>query len=390
MLLDCSSGKPQAKIVLTTWQETLRIRNCNPTSRDSLMPSNVQIIKWLSATLYTAILLSFLAGLVLSFLSWLEVCTQECSEAHHYQLFGLSFGMMGIVYFGTLIASHLLSIRRPTFYFISGLIVAGGLGAEIMLIVVQKFVIGKWCPVCLSIAGMVSIAALCFTVLYMLDLDAVIRNNMRNKIMQKLWKGITSISVFAIGFIVTFFGIGKEDKLQAAQTALEQNLVFGNAKSPVTVFIFTDWQCPACRQAESAFEKMFITVAEKAQVVFIDLAIHPESLNFIPYNLSFILRNKPQYMQLRHLLTNISSQTDSPTDEQVSEAAAKIGVKYQQLSYSDIVLGIRYFKRIVQENNIQGTPTVLVMHLNKNVKKKISGSDSINEANVLKAIESML
>ena len=354
------------------------------------MNTNNLNVKLINTGLYIAITLTFLAGMVLSLLSWLEVCTQECSDAHHYQFFGLSFGMIGLAYFGTLLALHVLSLRFPILYFASGLMVAGGLGAEIMLIVVQKFVIGKWCPVCLSIAGMIALAALCFTAMYLVELDSVIRNNMGNKIMQKIWKGITSISIFAIGFILTFFGIGKEDKLGAAQTALEQNMVFGNNKSPVVVYVFTDWQCPACRQAEPAFEKMFASVTEKAQVVFVDLAIHPESLNFIPYNLSFILRNKPQYMQLRHLLTNISSKTDSPTDEQVSEAASKIGIKYQQLSYSDIVLGIRYFKRVVQENNIQSTPTVLVVHLNKNIKKKISGSEAINESNILKAIDSML
>ncbi len=354
------------------------------------MSRSLQVIKRLNTGLFIAIALAFLAGLVLSLLSWLEVCTQECSDAHHYQFFGLSFGMIGIAYFGTLIILHFLSIKFQILYLATGFMVAGGLGAEIMLIVVQKFVIGKWCPVCLSIAAMISIAAFCFIGMYLLELDTVIRNNMGNKIMQKVWKGISSISIFAIGFILTFFGIGKEDKLQAAQTALEENLAFGNPKSPVVVYIFTDWQCPACRQAEPAIEKMFSSLTEKAQVVFVDLAIHPESLNFIPYNLSFILRNKPQYIQLRHILTNISSQTDSPTDEQVVHASSKIGIKYQQLSYSDIVLGIRYFRRLVQEYNIQGTPTVLVMHLNKNIKKKLSGSDSITEANILKAIDSML
>lgn len=340
--------------------------------------------------LFIVIALTFFAGLVLSLLSWLEVCTQECSDAHHYQFFELSFGMIGIGYFSALILLHFLSIRRPALCTLTGFIVAGGLGAEIMLIVVQKFVIGKWCPICLSIAGMIALAALSLAAQYLLELDILIRNNMRKKIMQNIWKGISSISIFAIGFILTFFGIGKEDKLQAAQTALEQNLVFGNTKSPVIVYIFTDWQCPACRQAEPAFEKMFPSVIEEAQVVFVDLAIHPESLNFIPYNLSFILRNKPQYMQLRHLLTNISSQTDSPTDEQVEEGASKLGLKYQQLNYSDIVLGIRYFKRLVQEHNVQSTPTVIVTHLNKNIKKKLSGSDSITEANILKAIDSIL
>ena len=353
------------------------------------MPRSHQLIKRLNTLLFIAIALSFFAGFVLSLLSWLEVCTQECSDAHHYQFFGLSFGMIGIAYFVTMIGFHFLSIKYSALYMVTGFMVAGGLGAEIMLIVVQKFVIGKWCPVCLSIAGMISIAAFCFIAMYLLELDTVIKNNMGNKIMQNIWKGISSISIFATGFILTFFGIGKEDKLEAPQTAIEQNLVFGNTKSPVVVYIFTDWQCPACRQAEPAIEKMFDAITEKAQVVFVDLAIHPESLNFVPYNLSFIMRNKPQYIQLRHILTNISSQTDAPTDEQVKDASSKIGIKYQQLNYSDIVLGIRYFRNLSQEYGIQSTPTILVVHQNKNLKKKIGGSDGITEANILKAIESM-
>lgn len=348
------------------------------------------MIRHLNATLYIGISLAFCAGLVLSLLSWLEVCTQECSDAHHYQFFGLSFGMIGLVYFSSLISLHILSLKYPLLHLPAGFMVAGGLGAEIMLIVVQKFVIGKWCPICLSIAGMIALAAFCFIAMYLLELDSVIRKNMRTKIMQNIWKGISSITIFAIGFIITFFGIGKEDKLQAAQAAIEQNLVFGNTKSPITVYIFTDWQCPACRQAEPAIEKMFSTLQDKAQVVFVDLAIHPESLNFIPFNLSFILRNKPQYIQLRHILTNISSQTDSPTEEQVHDEAAKIGIKFHQLSYSDIVLGMRYFRRLVQENNVKSTPTVLITNSSKNLKQRLSGSDSITEENILKTIDSML
>lgn len=333
--------------------------------------------------------LALVVGFILSIVSWLEVCSSSCSGAQHYNFFGLSFGMIGIAFFSGLLIAHALAYRIPLMALATGLMIASGLGAELMLIIVQKYVIGQWCPICLGIAFTILVAAILITIKYLYELHLAVIKNKKTKVMRGIWKGITAITVFAMGFFLTFAGIGKEDKVMVAQSAVEKNLTFGNKKSPVTVYVFTDWQCPACRKAEPAIEKMFPLITKKAKVVFVDHAVHTESLNFIPYNLSFITKNKPNYLKLRHILTNISTETDAPTDEQVDNAIRKVGVHYQQLNYSDIVLGVRYFRRLVQQFNVQGTPTIIVYNTAKNAKRRLTGTNAITEKNVMEAIEAL-
>ena len=44
-----------------------------------------------------------------------------------------------------------------------------------------------------------------------------------------------------------FGGTAKFNKLQAAENSVKERITMGNARSPVEVYIFTDWGCPACK-----------------------------------------------------------------------------------------------------------------------------------------------
>jgi hypothetical protein len=49
-----------------------------------------------------------LAALVLSIISWLEICSIECTEVHFYRYFGMKFEYMGLLFFVPLLTIHVL------------------------------------------------------------------------------------------------------------------------------------------------------------------------------------------------------------------------------------------------------------------------------------------
>lgn len=194
---------------------------------------------------------------------------------------------------------------------------------------------------------------------------------------------------FLLGLIVALLGVTKFDPLVAAENEIKDQIAFGDRNSPIEIYIFTDWQCPACRQIEPLMERLTPKLESKAQVVFVDYAIHPESLNFTPYNLSFMINNKDQYFKLRHALEELAERNSDPTEEEVMEVIKPIGAQYKQLNYSDIALGMKYFKRLGTQFGINGTPVVVVVNNTDKRGKKLKGAKEITETNIMQAISSL-
>ncbi len=325
---------------------------------------------------------ALVAGLVLSVISMLHLCSTDCASAHEYRLWGLKFEEIGIPFFVLLLVGHLIACNRPKLQFLILLGLVGALGAEGMFIYAQKAIIGHWCPVCLAIAGCIAAATLG-------TLVEVYQHTLQELKMNKFFG--SSVVAFALitGFLTASFGFAKFDRLAAEESDLKTTLAFGDKNSPVEVYFFTDWLCPACRQIEPAIEAMFPKVAAKAKFYFVDMAIHPETLNFTPYNLSFITYNKKDYFKLRDALTELSKKTKSPSDNQVEQIAKKYGIKYKQLDYTEVSTGIKYFKHLSKQFNIERTPTLVIVNRAEKKGKKFQGEGEITEENVLKSIQLM-
>lgn len=324
------------------------------------------------------------AGFVLSIVSILKLCSQECAEGHNYRLLGVPLDPVGILFFGGLGVVHYLLPKYPQLKSWAGIAISGGLGMEIVFIYLQKAVIGHWCPVCLSIAAALTVLAITYALPSVLQ---IYQN--RSQKMDLLKYAFSYSTVAVIGFVVAFTGMTKIDPLEAAETSIKDSIVFGDPKNEIEVYVFTDWQCPACRKVEPALEKMTSSVSKKAKLIFVDFTVHAESLNFTPYNLSFMVNNKDQYWELRHALTDLSQKTKTPTDEQVEKIASKVGVSYKQLNYADTALGLKYFKQLGKQFKIQGTPTVVIVNREDKKGKKLAGTAEITEANVLEAIDKL-
>ncbi len=325
--------------------------------------------------------LGIIIGILLTGVSWFKLCSQMCNDAHNYRLFDVPFEWVGWAFFAALAIFHLKGKTEPLSRWLAGLTIAGGLGAEAFFIFLQKYKIGTWCPVCLSIAGTIAFIGICYIFLN--------RRETNEGIMNK-WLNIGLLTaVFTLGFTTSFFGITKIDQLQAVEDAIKEKIKFGNTSSPVQVYVFTDWACPACRMVEPAIEAMAPQIMQEAQLTFVDTVVHPETLNYAPYNLSFMVNSKPQYFKIRDALGKLSVKTKKPTEQEVVKAIAPIGARYSELPFEDVTLAMRYFEELTDKFKVTGTPTIAIVNTSAKKGKKLAGVEEITEANVLKAIKAL-
>lgn len=337
-----------------------------------------QQLRRLGAVLVGALLFT---GFALSIISWLDLCTTACVKGHDYRLFGLRFESVGTIYFAAMGGLWMLIQQRPQYLFAFKVLIACGLGAELRFLMAQRTLVGGWCPICFAIFACVAILALIFATDYIWRLRQMLETVAGRKIMKQLWQGIGSLTIVMIGFIIALVGVAKATP-SFAEGIGHEPLYFGNRESPVDIYIFTDWFCPACREVEPLIQKQFPSWTQKARVFFIDTVIHQDSMNFVPYNLAFMLKNKNQYIQLRQKLQALALRDTTPSEEQVEQAAKSLGVVYSPLDYSDINQGVKYFQQVSAKYKIGATPIVVIVNPSTKKMKKLSGVKEISQANV--------
>lgn len=339
--------------------------------------------------IYHIATLAICTGLLLSLASWLHICTEECAKSHNYRLFGMPFEYVGIAFFLTLGGCHLTLRKHPLLGIIALLLIALGLGAEVMFVLVQKYQIGVWCPLCLSIGSTIAAAAICYGIGYFQELTNSLNPFYKGEYMKIGLRGIASLSAFAIGFLMAFVGISKEDQLQAAQETIKSQLWFGHQSSPIEVYLFTDWACPACRKLEPEIEHMLPDIIQDSKFLFVDFAVHPQTYNYTPFNVSFMVNNKQNYLELRRALTELSLVNNAPTEQQVDSVISPLGQKYSPLNFADVALTTKYYKDLGKKFSIDATPTMVIVNVASKKGKKLAGTEEITTANVLKTINAL-
>lgn len=324
---------------------------------------------------------AILSGIALTVISALKLCTSTCTEAQHYRLFGVPFELIGGIYFGTLLVTHYFAKDRPLFRQLTGLLISLGLGAEIFFILLQKVQIGVWCPLCLGIAFCIGITGIAYLIWN--------QKEQSEALMQGWLHTGALIGVLTLGFTASFLGVTKIDQLQAAEDEIKDRIKFGNKNSPIEVYVFTDWVCPACRAVEPTIEAMAPKITQQAQLTFVDTVVHPETLNFAPYNIALMAQAKAKYFRLREALNQLSLSNKKPKDEDISKAIAPLGVELHELPYEDVTAALRYFEELAQQYKVTSTPTVAIVNRQDKKEKKLTGAKEITEANVMKAINAL-
>lgn len=329
----------------------------------------------LSMTASVIFLLGAVAGLVLSVMSALNICTSACSEAALFTIFGLSFGWFGVLFFSVLICTLFLRKRFAWMDTIVILLLCAAAGAELQFIWVQKFVIGKWCPLCLTIAA----------VIYLMTITVVLREwrkllSRRKNMKDHIRLIATVLLALILGLSGAILGVKKEAE------AAELNMFLGKTDSSTIIYFVSDWFCPACRRAEPAIAEIFPKIASIAKIGFVDIPVHPETTNFTPYNLDFLVYQKSKYIQLRKALYDLAKETETPSPEEVQKAVAPYGVKLHQMNYADIASGMNWNENISRTFKIEATPTVVVTNTKTGKHVNLVGREDISYQAIHKAI----
>ena len=318
-----------------------------------------QVLHWLTA----------IVGLTLSILSFIEFCAVSCAETAKFSIFGLDFGLFGLLFFTGILAVLAVRNRFIWGFWLHAMIFFSAAGAEFYFIWMQKYVIGRWCPLCLAIAATVFLG--CSVLLY----EILRRIDMRTS-----FKRIALVLVFMItGFSFSVLGVSRESEASL-------DFFLGKTNSPVTVYFVSDWFCPACRTAEDEIEKIYPLIVREARVAFVDFPIHPETSNFTPYNLQFLAFEKKKYPVLRRSLSQLSLKTNTPTPDQIQAAVSANGVKLRQMNYADILYGLQFNLTTYRGFGVKSTPSVVVANTKNRKLKIIEGAKNITLPSIRAAI----
>lgn len=356
---------------------------------DTFSQIQFQREKRLGMAFFWLVLVALAIGIVLSLLSAMHICSQACAAGHKYRLYGLSFEVVGLIFFFSTALMQAFSLRYWFFRIIVTCMLATAIGAEAMFIYAQKYIIGKWCPICLGIATSIVLAFAASVARIINNSITGLAKGQKGVAMKRSIYGSSMVMLMAFGFMFAEFGFAKFSQLQAAENAIKQEIAFGNLQSPIEVYVFTDWQCPACRKAEPAITRMAPLIMSKAKLIFADMPIHTASLNFVPYNVAFMVNNKAQYLKLRDALTAISEKDETPDDAKIQTLAVSEGTKYVPVKFSDVTMATNFFNHVAEQFKVDSTPTVIVVNSNNRKGKKLLGSAEITQQNVLNAIEAL-
>lgn len=113
---------------------------------------SISVLLWLSLT----------TGWLVSIFSVVqELClATACSDTANFTLFGIGMGWFGIAYFSMVLLVLWLRQKLKVLNWALAALVFSGVGAEFRLLWIQKYVIGGWCPLCVTICCALFVAAI--------------------------------------------------------------------------------------------------------------------------------------------------------------------------------------------------------------------------------------
>ena len=308
------------------------------------------------------------------------LCTEACKATYEWTIFGMKFPLLGIGFF--VLCLLLFRLRdRPVFRGLFPAVIAGAWGAEITFLYVQHSIIKRWCPMCLAVAFCVCVVGIARSIGYFTGMGKHIESG-RGAMARHLSRGVLLAAAMIAGAYVSFLGLANPATLHAETLPI----ALGKQDSEVEVYVFTDWFCPACRQADPDLEKAYPNIMERAKLLFIDRPIHVESMNYSPYNLSFLVREKAKYLEIRKALHLLAMRTKEPTPADVQKAVDPLGVTYRPLNYADVNAGVQYFQSVAQSFRVEGTPAVVVYNRKNRNTRLLFGVQELSYANILMAV----
>lgn len=120
--------------------------------------------KW--RTLSILLWLALSTGWLVSTFSVIEeMCmVSACRDTAGFTIFGLNMGWFGIAYFSLILIVQWLRKKDCRLDWVFSALLFSGIGAELHLLWIQKYVIGGWCPLCVTICCAIFVAAILLVV----------------------------------------------------------------------------------------------------------------------------------------------------------------------------------------------------------------------------------
>ena len=131
------------------------------TSRQDLPPGAacrraLSILLWLAVS--TAWLVSIFSVIQ-------EMCmVSACRDTAGFTIFGFNMGWFGIAYFSLILIVQWLRKKDCRLDWVFSVLLFSGIGAELRLLWIQKYVIGGWCPICVTICCALFVTAVLLVV----------------------------------------------------------------------------------------------------------------------------------------------------------------------------------------------------------------------------------
>ena len=107
-------------------------------------------------------------------------------------------------------------------------------------------------------------------------------------------------------------------------------------------------------------ESVYPSLSKKARILFVNKIIHQESLNFVPYDLSFAVNEKAKYMQLRKALFSVAKKTNNPSYDDIKAAIAPLKVTYRQLSFLEVTQQMANAQKLAEQFKVVSTPSLVI------------------------------
>lgn len=341
--------------------------------------------------------------LALSILSATGLCMGGCSAISDYRLFGTSFAVGGTVFAILLLIGVYLTARLRQATWAIDLMVAAGLGAEIYFVAIQKLVVKKWCPICLTIAVILVLFA--FTrgakAYSYRDTPALAGMSHGAWFLHLFGKAVLVVLVVFLGFMIAIVSVGKKQvplsaqarELEAAATQMTQHasdplstadIWFGNNKSSIDVYIVTDWYCNYCREIEPVVESVLPILGKVARYTWIDVAIHQESMNLIPYGLHFLLNDKRNYLEARHVMQNLAKDGKPVSDHKIRLSLEAAGIRAPQIEKGRVNVLFVDSAIMCKAYGITQTPSVIIFDTASGKHQVLTGTAQITRENLMR------
>ncbi len=153
-----------------------------------------------SALLWVSIVIGWLVSI---FSVIQEMClATACSDAASFTFLGINLGWLGIIYFSFLLILLWQRTRQIWLNWALAAMVFAGVGAELRLLWIQKYVIGGWCPLCVSICC----ALLCAAVLLLFERNQALESEVTGKRNILRWLVLILVMI-ASGLSVAILGV---------------------------------------------------------------------------------------------------------------------------------------------------------------------------------------